>query len=348
MPFRHMMDEPGMGLWPTLLAGSQGAGDEGLDVSEDQLALLDDLIGPVLSRHLLYNSGLNLADREASQSRLMNRFRRADGLRWALDAANHGFEIVCLKGMAATHFLYSSVDLRTMADADLLVRKTDCDRLVRHYQAAGLDFHDGLPDSRWGHIADASLIPLTGSDGASNVDLHIHPDAWPLHLGLSTEDVFAAATWVKTGEGRILVPSMTHMLLLSASHAARDLFGPSTAKSLIDAARLLAQFGGQVDWTEFEARDRRGRMLKPACAFLAILDHLGADTRAVPRHLKHPPAGGEFRRALHDYVTLFAKDRSAFGKARREWLLCAEPGVALRRNLKRLIGLFRPHRGLRG
>jgi hypothetical protein len=250
--------------------------------------------------------------------------------------------------MAATHLLYPSADLRTMADADLLVRRGDCDRLVQHYQKAGLDFHEGAADSKWGFIADASLLPLTGADGTSNVGLHIHPDAWPLHLGLSTEDVFAAAHWVDAGEGRIKVPSMTHILLLSASHAARDLFGPSTAKSLIDAARLLAQFGDQVDWTEFEARAQKGRVAKPVRAFLAMLDRLGADTRAVPRHLKRPPAVTEFDRAVRNYVALFPQDPSVIGRARREWTLCTDPGVAVRRNLKRLTGLVLPHRGLRG
>ena len=151
-------------------------------------------------------------------------------------------------------------------------------------------FHQAQARSPWGFLSDASLLPLTSADGASNIDLHVHPDAWPLHLGLSGADVFAAARVIDTGDGDIWVPSVTHMLLLSASHAARDLFGPSTAKSLIDAARLLRQNGGEVDWREFEGRLRPGRVEKPVRAFLAILKRLGADTRAVPERLTQ--AGG--------------------------------------------------------
>ncbi|MDP6875439.1 MAG: nucleotidyltransferase family protein [Alphaproteobacteria bacterium] len=209
------------------------------------------------------------------------------------------------------------------------------------YGAAGLNYHQTEARSPWGFISDASMLPLTGADGTSNIDLHIHPDAWPLHLGLSGGAVFAAARTIAAGDTQILVPSTTHMLLLTASHAARDLFGPSTAKSLIDAARLLQQCGDEVDWLEFEDRLRKGRVGKPVRAFLAILDRLGADTRAVPRALRRAPASAEFERAVKDYTTLFPHDASTLARARRELLLCAEPGVALRRDVQRLWRLCR-------
>ena len=69
------------GPWPLLLAERQ-IGDQ-VDppaMAPDLLARLDGLIGPALARHLLYDSGLTLADSAVTQSRLLNRFRRADGL----------------------------------------------------------------------------------------------------------------------------------------------------------------------------------------------------------------------------------------------------------------------------
>lgn len=329
----------GPGPWPLLLAGKQ------TDVQAITPALLDrlvELIGPALARHLLHDTNITMADGDVIQSRLANRFRRADGLRWVRHAAIHGVKVICLKGLAAAHLFYLDPDLRTMSDADLLVAGADHGRLVALYHAAGLSFYQAEARSPWGFLSDASWLPLTSADGASNIDLHVHPDAWPLHLGLSCADVFAAARSIATADGDIWVPSVTHMLLLSASHAARDLFGPSTAKSLIDAARLLQQNGGEVDWREFEGRLRPGRVEKPVRAFLAILKRLGADTRAVPEHLMHA-GGAEFERAVADYAALFPTDSSALARARREWLLCAEPSVAMRRNWQRLTGLLRPH-----
>jgi hypothetical protein len=335
----------GPGPWPMLLSDNQR---DGPDISPALLDRLVELIGPALARHLLPDTAagtdtyMALANGEVTQSRLLNRFRRADGLRWARHAAEHGVQVVCLKGLAAAHLFYPDPDLRIMSDADLLVASADHGQLVSIYQTAGLRFYQAEARSPWGFLSDASLLPLTSADGASNIDLHVHPDAWPLHLGLSSADVFAAARRIATADGDIWVPSLTHMLLLSASHAARDLFGPSTAKSLIDAALLLRQSGGEVDWREFEARLHPGRVGKPVRAFLAMLQRLGADTRAVPKQLMQA-GGAEFERAVADYANFFPNDANALARARREFLLCAEPGVAMRRNWRRLRGLLHPH-----
>ena len=339
IPSRAMtVPETETGPWPWLLAGDQSHVH---DIAPALLERLAALIGPALVRYLLPDTDMVLADGEVTQSRLMNRFRRADGLRWARHAADHGVKVICLKGLAAAYLFYPDPDLRVMSDADLLVASAEHGRLVALYQAAGLHFYQAEARSPWGFISDASLLPLTSADGASNIDLHVHPDAWPLHLGLSSADVFAAARSIATADGDIWVPSVSHMLLLSASHAARDLFGPSTAKSLIDAARLLRQSGGEVDWREFEERLRPGRVEKPVRAFLAILKRLGADTRAVPEHLTRA-GGAEFERAVADYAAFFPTDAGTLARARREMLLCAEPGVAMRRNWQRLTGLLHP------
>ncbi len=333
-------------FWPHLLGGLDG---EHVVIAENQLEALIDLIGAALVRRLLPGEGVDISDLEAQQSRLSNRFRRASGLRWTRFAEAGGTPVVCLKGMAAAHLYYDDADLRTMSDADLLVMAADRDRLVTHFRDGGLEFLPVEARSPWGPISDASMLPLTDPEGAANVDLHIHPDAWPLHLGLSTEDVFAAARTIDPGDGEgrpFRVPSATHMLLLSASHAARDLFGPSTVKSLIDVNLLLHQEGDKVDWDEFERRIRLGRVGKPVRAFLGILARLGANMRHVPEALRRGLGSGrwggaEFMRALADYEALFPCDMSMLARARRELLLCAEPGVAMRRNGQRLLGMLR-------
>ena len=75
-----------------------------------------------------------------------------------------------------------------------------------------------------------------------------------------------------------------------------------------------------------------------------MLDRLGADVQMVPEALLHNVGGGgfggEFERAFDDYAALFPNDPPMLARARRELLLCAEPGVALRRNGQRLKGLF--------
>ncbi|MDP6566049.1 MAG: nucleotidyltransferase family protein [Alphaproteobacteria bacterium] len=340
------------GLWPALLAVDPGAVDLGDLPDLFELAnRLVDILGPSLAGHVLSGTSGTAASPlvdagEVQHDRLLNRFRRVDGLRWARLAAEHGIPVVCLKGLAIAHFVYAEPDLRTMADADLLVRLADRDDLLAVFDAAGLRFRTPEARSPWGFISDASYQPLTTDDHQSNVDLHVHPDAWPLHRALPTSEVFAAARPLASPSGDILAPSTTHMLLLCASHAARDLFGPTTVKSLIDAALLLHLKAGEIDWGELQALASAARVGKPVRAFFAILDRLGGPTAALPAGLGQAPASAEFERAMADYLALFPDDAGILGKLRREALLCAEPQVALRRNLQRLWGLFRPNLGL--
>lgn len=120
----------GSGPWPLLLAGDQA---DALDITPASLDRLAELIGPALARNLLPDTGMALADGDVVQSRLANRFRRADGLRWARHAAVHGIQVVCIKGLAAAHLFYPDPDLRTMSDADLLVAGASRDPLVALY-----------------------------------------------------------------------------------------------------------------------------------------------------------------------------------------------------------------------
>jgi hypothetical protein len=286
----------------------------------------------------------------ARSSRLLNRFRRVSGLRWATEVAKEGVEVVCLKGLGTAFALYDEPDLRAMADADLLVRPRDLERLVAVLQGAGFSFAEEPGRSPWGFISDASFQPMLSADGAVNLDLHIHPDAWPLHRGLPTEAVFAAARTMQTPEGAIRIPAPHHMLLLTASHAARDLFMSSTVPAMIDAILLLNREASRLDWQSFAAAAAAGRSRRPVASFLALLARLGADVGAVPEALRQAPAGlgaGEFEQLVSAALALYpdeAGDRLA--RFRRELLVAAEPGVALTRNLRRLTGMLRPGRGL--
>ena len=65
----------------------------------------------------------------------------------------------------------------------------DRGRLAALYQAAGLNFDQAKARSPWGFIPDAPPLPLSSVDGASNIDFHVHPDAWLLYLGVSTAGI---------------------------------------------------------------------------------------------------------------------------------------------------------------
>jgi len=339
------------GIWRQVFAALSGSGaplDAQLLPAAERLAALT---SPALAAHLFgaqAGSSFNAAAAEAS--RLLTRFRRVSALRWVAAAAAAGIEVICLKGLGTAHLLYPDPDLRPMADADLLVRAGDYSRLLDLLRAGGFRSAGFDPTSPWGFIGDASFQPLISADRAVNIDLHIHPDAWPLHRGLDTAMVFAESRRCATGEGEIRLPAPDHMLLLTASHAARDLFQPYTVKSLIDAALLLQRHQAAIDWNRLTAVAAAGRTTRALKVTLALLARLGLDLPAVPRALQRRPAGlagGEFERLVRTFEAVPgpAIDRP-LAKLRREWLLTAGPDIALRRNLIRLRGLLRRKPGL--
>src|SRR4029077_11860380 len=124
----------------------------------------------------------------------------------------------------------------------------------------------------------------------------------------ATEAVFAAAREVSTPEGTIRVPAPHHMLLLTASHAARDLFLGGTVQAMLDAAQLLARAKAAIDWDAFDAAAGAGRSRRPVRAFLALLARLGVDMQGVPGAWLQPPSGpsgAEFERLARAALALY-------------------------------------------
>ena len=271
------------------------------------------------------------------------------GLAWARRAAAAGIEVVCLKGLGAAYTLYDESDLRGMADCDLLVRRADRDGLLALFRAGGLEFVAPYARSRWGFIHDSSYLPLSSADGLANVDLHVEADAWPVHRALTAERVFAGAEALATPEGEIRVPAPTHALLLCATHAARDLFGPGAVTKLIDASRLLARRGGEIDAAGLRALASAGGVGPPVGVFFALLADLGLPAAMLPAGLARQGLGGwrgaEYRRALAQLAALYPWPLSALARARREALLAAEPATLAEHYLRRLAGLVRPQSG---
>ncbi|WP_161958709.1 nucleotidyltransferase family protein [Ferruginivarius sediminum] len=304
-------------------------------------AMAADLLGPVADK---------LLDGEAVRlSRLQGRFRRArqrQTLRWIASA---GFDPVALKGFANAALLYGDPDARVVGDLDILVRPEDWRRLVDFLGAAGYRFMPA-PLPRWGFISDASLAPCISPDGAVNVDIHLKPDCYPLSRGLSAEAVLGAGCRIE--EDAYALPALEHVLLLAISNASKDKFGPFAVKQLADALVLLRDHGGELDWEEILWRVRRARLWRAFRVTLALFLALGLPRECLPRNL-HAPVdrvkGGEFERLVAAWSRLFdgaTGQPGPFTLLRREWLLSAEPDVAVVRTWWRMKGLARPRTGV--
>lgn len=309
------------------------------------------LISPALAASLLVRctpdwSSVIEAD-TLRQSRLLARFAHR-GQRAALEAiAAAGFECVVLKGFANAHLLYGEPEARIVGDLDILVGPGDLAGLVARLGDAGYRFR-GAPPRLWGFISEASFLPFVAADGSCNLDLHVEPDCYPLYRGLGTAALFAAARPLTLDGLTILVPAPEHVLALCLSNAAKDKLGAFALRKVIDALVLL-RTPRELDWDAIAAVLRDGRLSGPGRVFFALLEALGLAPGTVPGGLVRIPgglAGAEFRRVVAEWRALFPIEPGLAALLRREALLCAEPGVALRNHWLRFKGLIAPGSGL--
>lgn len=331
-----------------MITAPETAGLEGSPVGLEPWARrLAYLVGPVLADFAL---GRRVLDPESIRhGRLLNRFIRARQESCLATVREAGVEVVVLKGLALGHGLYPDPDIRVAesGDLDILLRAGDRDRAVAHLSALGYSFGEP-PAKAWGFISTASYLPFMSPDGAVNLDLHIHPDAYPVHRSLTTDRVFAGSKVIPAGSLEIRIPSPEHCFLLLASNAAKDKFGELAVKKAVDAVVML-KGRPDLDWAEIESLAKRGGFLKPVSVFLALLAALGLDLAALPARLVVAPGGipgREFRRMVADWTALFPAPMSDAGALRREFLLSAGPSVGLHNNWLRLKGMVWPASGL--
>ena len=340
------------GFWPAV-AAAEPLSPEQARLYRPAVARLAAATSPALADWLLGrpsdDRGPLIAPEEVRRSRLLNRFTRAQGVRWLGVLTEAGIEVVCLKGMAACCTIYPDPDLRGMSDVDLLVRGRDIQRLVTVLAARGFVFKKAQGTPRWGLIGDASFHPFVAPDGAFSIDLHVEPDDYPLHRGLSTEAVFAHAHTAYVDGLPIRVPSGPHFLLLALANAARDKLGPEAVKSVVDAVVYLARTGRSPDWDAILAAARRGGFLCTVRAMAVFLERLGVPRARLPQDAFTEPRGlarKELARAVADFAALFPTEPDKLALQRREIFLLAPSRVVLRRYGRRLLGLIRPWPGI--
>ncbi len=339
------------GLWALVADPAQAPLPADRDALEPAVRRLVQIIAPAHAALLLApvegRLGAALFDTdELARARLYSRFRYRVQRRWAGVLADAGIDTVYLKGFANAHVLYETPEDRSSGDLDVLVRPRDLSRAIACLAVHGFRFRAGA-GRPWGFTATASWAPYVSADGACNVDLHTAGDNAPADRALSADAIFGAARTVETAGWPIRVPSFEHMLALSVSNAAKDKFSIFAAKKLIDAIRVL-RTAPDLDWHELEAVFLAGHLAGPARAFFALLETLGVATGA-PLSLRRVPGGlarGEFRRLVAETRALYPDELGDFATLRREWLLAAEPSVALRRVGRRLKGLWRPATGV--
>lgn len=335
-------NDTGSVLWRAIASGEIA----GSVPNRDVVRRLADLISAAGVADLVPQAASALPDDAARQARLLNRFRRIQGEKWAGLLAGSGLSVIAIKGLASAGMIWPDPDARAVSDADILVDQTDLHDAVAVLKREGFHVADMPTRSRWGFVSEASFQPMVRADDGANIDLHIRAAQWPMQRALPVADILSAA---ETVPGGWFLPCRTHMLLIAAAHAAGDGFRSDAVKSVVDGLLLLRQ-PARIDFDDLYRRARDGRMQKPVTVFLALLGRLGADIRqAEAAGFQTASIGGSaFEQVLADHNDLFAREAGMTLAARlkREFLLTTETPVFLHRNWRRLTGIVRPHRGL--
>jgi len=343
-PFWHLLARPA-------LAHGQAPDHARLAAWRAMAAKLARLVSPALAAHRLAPVEAALGERlidpaKARASRLANRLTghlQHEALKALLGT---GITVCCLKGFAAAHTLYPDPDLRTFGDLDLLVPADALPRAIETFKALGFAFRP-LAGKPWGFQSDASLPPLASADGRCNIDLHVHPDAFPAWRALPADAVFAQSRIVAARGLAIPVPSPTHVLVLAATNTAKDKMGPYGVRRMIDVFALL-DLARDLDWQALEAIARARPLGRAIPAFLALADALGypfarAAAGPPPAWLLRPPpgpgAGRAFAGVCAAWRALDPDMPGPFTAFAREAFLCWPPEVALDLNARRLAGL---------
>jgi hypothetical protein len=294
-----------------------------------------------------------VAPEDAERSRASHGAHRAVAGRWLAVIDRAGIETVVLKGFAIGALFYPDPALRGFADLDILVRSRDLDRLIELLAGHGFAFHYAADTPAWGHIGDASFHPFVASDGSMVFDLHIHPDDFPVHRGITTEMVFAEARTVTDAGVSIRAPSTDHLVLLAITNAMRDKFDPLAVRSLTDLVVMLARARVEPDWPHLLRIAKQGGFRRGMRAAVLLLHDLGVTAERLPADLlkgyegfTERLAAREFARMRTEVEHMFPTRPSRLALQTREWFLSVGIDALALCNARRAIGLLRPWPGL--
>jgi len=249
-----------------------------------------------------------------------------------------GIETVVLKGLWLAERFYAEPLRRIGDDLDLLVRPAQLAEAIGCLQQEGWQFA-GATLPAWGSIARVSLRPLAAPDRSTAVDFHLEADEWPFSRALSNAAVFEQAMILERRGLVLRGLSDEACMLLLASNAAKDKFGPFALRKAIDALFILRR--GGIDGALLHSLAERGRLLRPLATLLALLVRLGLPAETLPAGQRPPVGGLVFDRLVRDWQDLFRPLPGRWRGLWRELYFGAGWQVAAQRNLGRLRGLLR-------
>jgi hypothetical protein len=195
-----------------------------------------------------------------------------------------GIQVLVLKGAHLAQAVYRDLALRSMKDADILVRLADLERAEACLAGLGYQLFTESADRTWyarNHFHFHYLLP----DSGVRVELH-----WGLVPPGSTIQLDLTGLWERSEQAiiagiqvRVLSPE-DHLLYLCLHLTRQFTFNYFGVRSLHDLVLLTRYFGAQLDWAGLGTRARAwGSANATYLALLLAKELLGA---ALPPDLE--------------------------------------------------------------
>jgi hypothetical protein len=186
-----------------------------------------------------------------------------------------GIDAIVLKGACLARLVYRDIALRSMGDADVLVRRHDVGRALHAMHRLGWRGAEAAGESGHGDAAvgthGAHQLPTLALDGVL-VELHraIEDDGHP--FAIDEAGLWQRARRVSLGSAPAMVLAPEDMLLHLCLHTAYGhgwLQFDSGLRPLCDIALFVRHHGEHFDWTVFVERARHWKAAN--CAWLALV-----------------------------------------------------------------------------
>lgn len=159
--------------------------------------------------------------------------------------------VMALKGSYLAHVVYQSAGLRTMGDADLLVRRADLEPVESVLRDLGYVMREHSPGDRDRRLRSHYHVPPYVKAGGNRTKIEVH---WHFHgpddgLAMEIDAVWDRAFKSRIAGQEISVPSPEDALWHVCLHASwvHEFYG-SGAGAVCDVAAIVSRDAQPVDW----------------------------------------------------------------------------------------------------
>jgi hypothetical protein len=188
-----------------------------------------------------------------------------------------GIPVILLKGAYMAEAVYGSIALRRMGDVDILVKKEDLHKTVKHLFQMGFrvmneeltGYMERIKETRYHILPELKhFFDLVHPDWTVKLDVHVSLTLEDSSFAVDTDGLWERAVRSDAGGVEALVLSPVDSLLYQCIHASfhhHFMFG---LRPLCDIAETIRRFQAELNWDNLRLRSRGWKADK--CAWITL------------------------------------------------------------------------------